>query len=172
MKKTLFALLMLPLVTFAQDKKNGEKKPFEGWKISDCQKYALQELTKGDKGELKAAANGHITPETKTIYIAKQKWLQNLPDTVNGIQIKYIDINNNLNDIAKDVKKNHAAVYYVSPFEMKSTICEMWLFPVEVKKGLGKAKQEYSTTAYKMNFFFNYDPPKYEYRGAETVEVE
>lgn len=174
MKKLLFVLLMLPVVAFSQDKqdKTEEERPFEGWQIKDCQKYALQEIARAAEGEFKDATNGRVTENTRTIYIAQQKWLQNLNDTINGIEIKFVDIPANLNDIAKDVKQNDAAVFYISPFEVKATICEMWIFPIDVKKGLGKAKQEYSPTAYKMKFFFNYDPPKYEYRGVEAVTME
>lgn len=174
MKKMLFALLLLPLATLAQENDNvsDEERPFEGWQIKDCQKYALEQLSLGAAGNLKDATEGRITAETKTVYIAKQTWLKDMDDTLNNVVFRFVDIPSNLDDIAKDVKKNNAAVYYLSPFEMKSTICEMWLFPIDVKKGIGKAKQEYSTTAYRMKFFFNYDPPKYEYRGTEKVEVE
>ncbi|MCB0696513.1 MAG: hypothetical protein KDC07_04065 [Chitinophagaceae bacterium] len=169
MKQLLFALLFLPCVVSAQDEKTSKERPFEGWQISDCQKYAINQLAKGTEGELKAAAEGRIVEGTKTIYIAKQKWLQNVPDTSNGYNIVYIDIDSNGKMLAEEVKKNHAAVYYISPFEMRSNMCEMWVFPIEMKK---KGKQEYSTTAYKMNFFFNYDPPKYEYRGTDAVVLE
>ena len=165
MKQLLFALLFIPCAAFAQ---NGATE-FEGWQISDCQKYAINELTKGDKGELRSAAAGRITEGTKTIYIAKQTWLQNLPDTANGYNIVYINIDSNSKMIYNDIKKNNAAVYYISPFEVRSNMCEMWVFPIEVKK---KGKQEYATTVYKMNFFFNYDPPKYEYRGTDAVVLE
>lgn len=168
MKKMLFALLLLPITVFSQT----EPQPFEGWKIKDCQEHTLKLLTEGVKGDLKGAAEGRITDKTKTIYVAKQTWLKEAPDTVNGIHIKYVDLAENLNEIAKDVKQNDAAVYYISPFEMKANMCEMYIFPIDVKKGLGKAKQEYSTTSYKTNYFFNYDPPKYVYKGVEAIVVD
>lgn len=163
MKKLLFVLLMLPFAAFSQV--NSDSADFEGWVIPDCQKFAIRQLTRMDKGVLKDAAAGRITANTKTIYIAKQKWLSGIPDTLGGMNIKFIDIDSNLAMLANEVKKNGAAVYYISPFEVKSTMCEMWIFPVDIKK---KSK-EFSTTAYKMNFFFNYDPPKYQYRGTEKV---
>lgn len=167
MKSVLFLLLFLPLAVFAQEAKT-DSVQFEGWVIADCQKFALSELTKGAKGELKDAAAGRITENTKTIYIARQKWLQNMPDTMNGFNIKYVDIDSNLKMLATEVKKNGAAVYYISPFEIKTNMCEMWIFPIEVKK----KSREYNSTVYKMNFFFNYDPPKYQYRGTEKVVLE
>lgn len=173
MKKMLFVLLLLPLAAFSQDKKDSDVPAFEGWQIKDCQVFALDQLTQVENGVLAMGTKGRITPKTKTIYISKQKWLQNLPDTMNGYEIKYVDIPANVDEIAKDVKKNDAAVYYLSPFEMKSTICEMWVFPVNVKKGtFGAAKQEYCTTSYLMKFFFNYDPPKYEFRGVDAVMMD
>lgn len=170
MKRMLFMVMLLPLAVLGQDKTAEQE--WEGWKIADCNEHAIMELMKGAKGDLSGASEGRITENTKTIYIAKQTWLQNMPDSLNGIHIKYVDIPDNLNEIAKDVKNNDAAVYYISPFEMKSTMCELWVFPIDVKKGMGKAKQEYSTTSYKMNYFFNYDPPKYVYKGTESVTVE
>jgi len=169
MKRLLFALIFLPFAVTAQDPNAGKEPAFEGWKISDCQKYALREITKGEKGELKGATAGRVTPTTKTIYIAKQTWLQEVPDTANGFTFRYVDIDSNAKMIAEEVKKGTAAVYYISPFELKTNICEMWIFPIDMKK---KGKQEFSTTAYKMNFFFNYDPPKYEYRGTDAVVLE
>lgn len=168
MKQLLCALLLLPCMAFAQEDKSEAKTDFEGWQISDCQKYAINELTKAG-GELRNAAQGRIVEGTKTIYIAKQTWLQNLPDTANGYNIVYINIDSSGKMISNDVKKNNAAVYYISPFEMRSNMCEMWIFPIDMKK---KGKQEFSTTAYKMNFFFNYDPPKYEYRGTDAVLLD
>lgn len=173
MKQLLFALLLLPVMASAQPGSSTKQSDFEGWQISDCQRYALSELTKADKGVISNVAANRVTAGTKTIYIAKQKWLQELRDTtLNGIAIKFVDIDSNGKNIAKDIKENSAAVYYISPFELKSNICEMWLFPIEVVKKKGKFTQEYATTVYKMNFFFNYDPPVYEYRGTDAVALE
>ena len=173
MKKLLFAILFLPLVTTAQQDTNTGSK-FEGWKISDCQAYALQELAKGANGELKSVAQGRINEKTKTIYLAKQTWLQEIHDTTfNGIAIKQVDIDSNIKMLTDEVKDGTAAIYYISPFELKAPMCEMWIFPVDIKKGfLSKAEQQYATTVYRVNFFFNYDPPKYEYRGTDAVVLE
>ena len=171
-KNILFALLLLPFAAVAQQDK--AVTDFEGWKIRDCQIYTLKELTKGANGEMKAVAKGRVSETTKTIYIAKQAWLQEIKDTsFNGIAIKQVDIDSNLKMLAEEVKNGTAAVYYISPFELKSPMCEMWIFPINIEKGfMSKAKQEYATTVYRVNFFFNYDPPKYEYRGVDTVELE
>lgn len=171
-KNILFALLLLPFAAGAQQGK--AVTDFEGWKISDCQTYTLKELTKGAEGEMKAPAKGRVSENTKTIYIAKQTWLQEIRDTTfNGIAIKQVDIDSNLKMLAEEVKNGTAAIYYISPFELKSPMCEMWLFPINIEKGfMSKAKQEYASTVYRVNFFFNYDPPKYEYRGVDTVELE
>ncbi len=172
MKSILFALLLLPFAAGAQEGK--AVTDFEGWKISDCQAYTLKELTKGANGEMKGAAKGRITENTKTIYIAKQSWLQEIKDTTfNGIAIKQVDIDSNLKMLAEEVKNGTAAIYYISPFELKSPMCEMWIFPIDIAKGfMSKAKQEYASTVYRVNFFFNYDPPKYEYRGTDAVVLE
>lgn len=174
MKRLLFTILFLPFVTTAQQDKTTTEPQFEGWKISDCQAYALKELAKGANGELKGAAQGRINENTKTIYIAKQTWLQEIRDTTfNGIAIKQVDIDSNIKMLADEVKNGSAAIFYVSPFELKAPMCEMWIFPIEIKKGfLSKAEQQYATTVYRVNFFFNYDPPKYEYRGTDTVVLE
>lgn len=172
MKSILFALLLLPFAASAQEGK--AVTDFEGWKISDCQTYTLKELTKGANGEMKGAAKGRINENTKTIYIAKQSWLQEIKDTAyNGIAIKQVDIDSNIKMLGEEVKNGTAAIYYISPFELKSPMCEMWVFPIDIEKGfMSKAKQEYATTAYRVNFFFNYDPPKYEYRGTDAVILE
>jgi hypothetical protein len=173
MKRLLLALLLPFAVSAQQDKTNADPS-FEGWKISDCQVYALNQLTKGANGELKGAAKGRISENTKTIYIAKQTWLQEIRDTTfNGITIKQVNIDSNLKMLAEEVKNGTAAIYYISPFELKSPMCEMWIFPIDIEKGfMSKAKQEYATTVFRMNFFFNYDPPKYEYRGTDAVVLE
>lgn len=172
MKKLLFALLMFPFMAMAQDDHKTKQSDFQGWKIVDCQKYGIAELAKGDNGVLVNVAKRRITPQTKNIYIAKQTWLKNLPDTANGMQVKYVDIDSNAKEIYTEVKEGTAVVFYMSPFELKSNMCEMWLFPIDITKKGRKYKQEYSTTAYKMNFFFNYDPPVYEYRGTDAVVLE
>ncbi len=174
MKRLLFALLLLPFAVSAQQDKTNADPTFEGWKISDCQAYTLKELTEGTKGEMKGAAKGRINETTKTIYIAKQTWLQEIRDTTfNGIAIKQVDIDSNLKMLAEEVKNGTAAIYYISPFELKSPMCEMWIFPIDIEKGfMSKAKQEYASTVYRVNFFFNYDPPKYEYRGTDAVVLE
>lgn len=174
MKRLLFALLLLPFAVSAQQDKANADPTFEGWKISDCQTYTLKELTEGANGEMKGAAKGRITENTKTIYIAKQSWLQEIKDTsFNGIAIKQVDIDSNLKMLAEEVKNGTAAIYYISPFELKSPMCEMWIFPIDIEKGfMSKAKQEYASTVYRVNFFFNYDPPKYEYRGTDAVVLE
>ncbi len=172
MRSILFALMLLPFASTAQQGK--AVTDFEGWKIIDCQTYIVQELAKGAEGEMKGAAKGRISENTKTIYIAKQKWLQELKDTnFNGIAIKQVDIEPNLKMLAEEVKNGTAAVYYMSSFELKSPMCEMWVFPIDIEKGfMSKVKQEYSSTVYRTNFFFNYDPPKYEYRGTDAVMLE
>lgn len=170
MKRMLsIILLLLPVTTFCQTET--EEKPFETWSIKGCQEYVISELIKAENGKMKDAAKGRVTNTTKTIYITKQAWLQDLPDTINGVSIKYVDIDDDATTIAKDVKANDAAVYYISPLEMKVGMGEMWLFPIDVTKGMGKAKINYSSTAYKIKYFFNYDPPKYEYRGVDTIEL-
>ena len=68
--------------------------------------------------------------------------------------------------LGEEVKNGTAAIYYISPFELKSPMCEMWVFPIDIEKGfMSKAKQEYATTAYRVNFFFNYDPGRPVPRG-------
>ena len=109
--RLLLAMFFLPFAVIAQDATQGQTPAFEGWKIGDCQAFALQELAKADKGELKAATTGRITPTTKTIYIAKQTWLQEVPDTANGITFRYVNIDSNAKMIAEEVKKGTAAVY-------------------------------------------------------------
>lgn len=173
MKHFILGLLFLPLTVFAQQENTADP-DFEGWQIKDCQAFALKELTKGENGKLSTVAKGRVSEKTKTIYLARQTWLQEIKDTVfNGIAIKQVDIDENIKTLADDVKNGTAAIFYISPFELKAPQCEMWIFPVDVnKKFMGKAEQQYATTVYRMNFFFNYDPPKYEYRGMDTVVLE
>lgn len=173
MKQLLFALLLLPAMAAAQPGGSTKQSDFEGWKISDCQYYAISELAKADKGVMSAVAANRVLPTTKTIYIAKRKWLQEVHDTTfNGIAIKLVDVDSNIKTIASDVRENGAAVYYISPFEPKATTCEMWVFPIDVTKSKKKPEGQFATTVYKMNFFFNYDPPVYEYHGTDAVVLE
>ena len=172
MKQVLFILLLLPLAAMAQNDNSKKQSDFTGWKMNDCLVYGLKELAKGENGVLKGAAAGRITPNTKVIYIANQSWLKDVPDTVNGIVYKYVDIDSNIKTIAAQVEMKEAAVFYVSPFELKTNMSELWIFPIDIKKQKRKYVQEYPATGYKMSFFFNYDPPTYEFRGTDAVVLE
>lgn len=173
MKKLLLILLMLPMAAMAQNDNSKKQSDFQGWKMNDCLIYGLKELAKGEEGVVKGAAQGRITPTTKTIYIARQSWLKDAPETnANGVVFKYVDIDSNIKNIAAEVEQKTAAVYYVSPFELKTNMSELWIFPIDIKKNKKKYTQEYSTTGYKMSFFFNYDPPTYEFRGTDAVVLE
>lgn len=169
MKQLLFALLMFPLLASAQsDKKMSD---FQGVQMSDCIKYSVKELARGEKGVLTQATAGRVTPQTKTIYIARQTWLKDMPESYNGITLKYVDIDSNIQAIAEDVQNNKAAVFLVGNFEPKSNMSELWVFPIELKKVKKKYEKEFLPTAYKMHFFFAYDPPSYEYRGTDAVAL-
>ncbi len=172
MKKWLLLLAFIPFIATAQEKETDSLK-WEGWLISDCQGFVLNQLAKGDNGELKAVADGRVTENTKTIYIVKKNYLQKVPDTANGITFKYVDVDSNLKEITEDVKKNDAAIFHISAFNLDSKECTIWVMPIDIsKKGMFGSKKEYATTTGTVKFFFNYDPPKYYYRGVEVIELK
>lgn len=169
MKKLIFLLILLPFAAMAQTGNAGEEESkFTGYDTKACQRYMLSEMTQPD-GELKAVTHGLITPETKTIYLSKQTYLKDINDTtINGIAIKQIDVDSSIDFLQKEVKHNHAAVFYVSHFMFQSPNSEMWVIPIYIKKSLFKTKKEYSDTGCKMKFFFHYDPPRHIYKGTDV----
>lgn len=173
MKQWLFLLAFIPFLATAQEKQT-DSLEWEGWFISDCQTFVLNQITKADKGELSKLTDGRVTENTKTIYIVKKSYLQKVPDTAeNGIIFKYVNVDSNLKVIAEDVKKNDAAIYFISSFNLDSKLCTIWVMPIDiVKKGMFGQKKEYAKTVGTVNFFFNYDPPKYYYRGVDIVQLD
>lgn len=172
MKKLLLLLLIFPLATIVYGAEEDSVKKWEGSFIKDCHKFAIEELTLGNKGELSAIASSRVTANTKTIYISKQRYLQDIPDTINGIRIVQIAVDSNLKMLGKTSKNNEAAVYYISSFELNSQLSSIWVMPIDVKCGLFGTKMEYGEDVCKMNFFFHYDPPKYYYKGTNVETLE
>ncbi len=172
MKRLLFIALLLPVLAFAQQEEEKPIKDWEGLKIRDCQEFFLSELisTEGDVHPL--IGKGRITENTKTIYIFNQAYLKEAPKNVNGIEIQYIDVDSNLKWLAGEVKKNDAAVFYMSNLHIDPSTCEMYVFPIDVKSGMFGTKMQYNTKSVKMNFFYNYDPPRFHYKGVEVVMLD
>ena len=158
--------MMAALTVKAADKDSVKK--WEGMMIHHCQQFTLEELTSKDGDLYKKLGSKYIHPETKVIYISRQAYLQKVPDTVNGYTLKYIDLDSNVKWLGKEIKNNHAAVFYLSNFELNSTLSRIYVFPIEVKKN----KKQYADPAAIMNFFFNYEPTKYVYKGVELVGLD
>ncbi len=165
MKRLLFLLVLLPQVLLAQD-----EQPFEGFKIKDCYDYVSQELAKPN-GILHNVTKGSVTNNTKTIYISKQDYLGELPDTANGKMIKQIDVQANMKTIAKEVKKGDAAVFHITNMILRPDTCDIWVFPMELQSSMFKSEVKYSEKGCKAKFFFNQAPPKFIFRRVDCQEL-
>lgn len=172
MKKLLLLAFILPVFAYAQENMDTTVKKWEGMNIKECQEFFLSELIKKDGDVYPILGKGRITPQTKTIYIANQPYLKDAPQKVEGVNIQYIDIDSNLKWLCKEVKKNDAAVFYLSNFQMDAKMSEMYLFPITVKSGLFGSKMEYEEESAKINFFYDYDPPRFHYRGVEAISLD
>ena len=162
MKRMLFALLFLPNILSAQTK----EQPYESYDMEGCIKYAIRQMTDTD-GVLKDMVKNHIGDNTKTIYIAKQSYLKNMPDTANGYKLVYTDIEENSKDIYKEQKEGTAAVFFLSEMIIKADTSDIWIFPVTIEKKGFKTVSNYATQTSTIHFIFNAAPPKFIFTGAE-----
>lgn len=169
MKKLFYSLICLPFLANAQ---KADDKPFEGYFEKDCYMYVASELAKPD-GIFKNLTTGKVTEDTKTIYLTRQTYLgKKLNDTtINGIHIVQTNVDSISKTIAKDIKKNKAAAFHITNMILRPDTCDIWVFPIIVKKSMFKSSTEYSSTGCKAKFFFNQSPPKFIYRRTDCEEL-
>ncbi|MCB0699433.1 MAG: hypothetical protein H6551_12645 [Chitinophagales bacterium] len=172
MKQMLLMFLLLPALAMAQDKQEKKHKDWDGWMIKDCQNFAISELTAKDGEAYKEIGADYINENTKVIYISRQPYLKDkeILDTLNGYAIKFIDVDSNYKWLAKEIKEG-AAVYYMTNLHMDANVSDIYIFPITIKTGMFGAKKEYATKSVRLKFFYNYDPPKFEYKGLEVVDL-
>lgn len=166
MKRLIFSLILIPQVLFAQE----EGKTFEGFEVKNCYQYVAKELCKTD-GIFNSLTKNSISEATKTIYINKQGFLVELPETANGIAIKQIDVAENMKTLAKEVKSGEAAIFHVTEMVLRPDTCDIWVFPMEVKKSMFKTEVSYSEQGCKAKFFFNQAPPKFIFRNVDCAKL-
>lgn len=166
MKRLIFALILIPQFIFAQE----EKKPFEGFEVKNCYQYVASELCKAD-GIFNTLTNGKVSKVTKTIYINKQSFLVEMPESANGVAIKQIDIQENVKELAKEVKSGEAAIFHITEMTLRPDTCDIWVFPMDIKKSMFKTEVEYSAQGCKAKFFFNQAPPKFIFRKVDCAEL-
>lgn len=169
MKKLFYSLICLPFLANAQ---KADDKPFEGYFEKDCYIYVASELTKPD-GIFKNLTAGKVTEDTKTIYLTTQTYLgKKLADTtINGVRIVQTNVDSVAKASAKDFKKHKAAAFHITNMILRPDTCDVWVFPINVKKSLFKCSTEYSSTGCKAKFFFNQSPPKFIYRRTDCEEL-
>lgn len=169
MKKLFYSLICLPFLANAQQ---ADDKPFEGYFEKDCYVYVASELTKPN-GIFKNLTAGMITKDTKTIYLTTQTYLgKKLADTtINGVRIVQTNVDSVAKANAKDFKKQNAVAFHITNMVLRPDTCDIWVFPITVKKSMFKSETIFSSTGCKAKFFFNQSPPKFIYRRTDCEEL-
>lgn len=166
MKRLIFALILIPQFIFAQE----EEQPFEGFEVKNCYQYVAKELCKTD-GIFNSLTKNKVKKSTKTIYINKQNFLVEMPETSNGIAIRQIDVMENMKTLAQEVKSGEAAIFHITEMTLRPDTCDIWVFPMDVKKSMFKTEVEYSDQGCKAKFFFNQAPPKFIFRNVDCAKL-
>jgi hypothetical protein len=137
MKRLLTLLIFIPFMSFAQKDTNCTMDMY------GCYVFTLKALVNGASG-LQDLYKSGIKKKTKTIYIPKRFYTTALPDGINGLTIKYIDLDKEKATIYEEVKNNTAAIYYISELNVGAKQCDLWVMPVGLKKENGVVEAEYA----------------------------
>lgn len=137
MKWLLPLLLLYPCLSNAQVD-TGCKMDMYG-----CYVYSLKALVNGNSG-LKHAHELQFKKKTTILYIPKRFYTTALPETLEGVMVRYIDLDTEKDKIYDDVNSKKAALYYLSELNVTAMMCDLWILPIGLKKESGSVTVDYS----------------------------
>lgn len=166
----LFSLLIiLPLCCFSQPK---IPYGFEGFRTYDCIRFCIRQFA-AKNDSVTCHLDSILKPNTKTIYVMKAPYMEYIPDTASGYNIKLVDVEKDAAMLYKEQCKNDAIILYLSDGLQKLTYSTVWCMPmVAVKKKFKKPTVEYDNShGFKAVFFFNDATAKYTYDRTECYSA-
>lgn len=149
MKKLFLLLLLLPVIGHAQVIDSRATMDIYG-----CQVYTLKAFIKGTSG-LDGMHKKMIGKKTKTVYVSKQPHTTAMPEVLEGMAVKYINIAENAAMLQKEVQNKTGAVVYLSPLSLGNDTCQLWLMPISFKKEGNVVEAEYNERGCEVFFYFN-----------------
>lgn len=157
MLKTLLFLLLLPAVVSAQASRD-----MEIWRETDCYVHALRYITE-TKGKVNDTCYKILPDSIREFYIIRTSFLNNLPDTLNGYRIHYINPDSNLSSIVH--KGKNTPVYYLAKWHHHLDYYQFWVMQASIKR----KKLQYDRKAYKFHYFYHQETSKFEFTRTECV---
>jgi hypothetical protein len=124
---------LLPVFLFFPFISNAQKDSSCTMDMYGCYVYSLKALINGNSG-LIHAHELQFKKKTKTLYIPKRFYTTALPEELEGIQVKYIDLDTEKDKIYEAVKHKKAALYYLSELNITATMCDLWIMPIGLNK--------------------------------------
>jgi hypothetical protein len=169
MKYLFILLILLPFAGFAQ---TPVPYGFEGYRTYNCINFVIEQFAKKNDS-LTCHLDSIIKPQTRTIYIMKTAYMEQLPDSVNGYKIKLVDVEGNTAFLYKEQKENCAVILYLSDGQPKNSSWTIWVMPmVAIKKGMKKPVVEYDNSqGFKAVFFYNDATAKFTYDKTECYSA-
>lgn len=165
MRYLFTVLILLPLASFAQ-----VKPPFgfEGFRTYDCIRFCVQQFAQKNDSVV-CHLDTIIKTNTKTIYIMKAPYIEFMPDTASGYDIKVVDIEKDAKMLYEEQQQNGAVILYLSDGLAKFSYWTIWCMPmVAVKKTKKKYVVNYDNSkGFKNVFFFNDAVAKFTYDKTE-----
>lgn len=165
MRYLLTLLIFLPLATLAQVK---APYGFEGYRTYDCIRFCIQQFAQKNDS-LVCRLDTILKPNTRTIYIMKAPYIEHLPDTASGYNIKVADVEADAAMLYKEQCENGAVILYLSDGLAKHSYWTVWCMPMIAEK---KSKKKYQvrfddSRGFKNVFFFNDATAKFTYDRTE-----
>ncbi len=160
MKKLFFLLLLLPFTLQAQ-----VAEPEVLWNAEDMYGYCIKQFAR-QQGDAAILAKATMKAGSKVIYVLNEPYFKNMPDTVAGFTIKYVDMDKDAAMLYNEQTKKGAAILYLAKFTGSFDFYRLYLFPVTAgKKGLS-----YSDKFCEFLYEFHSGKQQFELRKTKYVD--
>ncbi|MBN8671109.1 MAG: hypothetical protein J0L80_10520 [Chitinophagales bacterium] len=154
MKRLLLLLGLLPIGATAQMKSSDCQLDIYG-----CYVYSLKAFAKGSDGLAKFRKQ--ILPaKTTDVYISKQYFTVNLPESAEGINYHYEDISEQTAELYKQQQSKKAICMYMTDLAIGADTCHLWMMPVNLVKQGNEIEMDYPSKGCKLNFVVNKETGK------------
>lgn len=161
MKGLVAAFLLISNFCFAQM----QGPIIDGFMPRDCYIYTIELFTKKDTAFSKLST-GLMKRGTKTIYILKTKYVNDLPPNIGGYQVRCVDADSNKKLLYAEQIENDAVILYLGKMHSYGQHTNITVMPVAMYRKGRKRKVGFENRGYTV--YFDFDSPINKFRFDRT----